>query len=308
MLLLLCEFVDPKRVAEARDNMAVRSVLTGQTLRQGEPVTRELADLPAGSDVPKAHRFVAAGADDLCAVAAERCQSHEVFVPRQRLHLENTPDSELYPWEPVGIPSPTPREPPFIPSARACTLESLTRPESKNAFSAVLSTEGRVVGLWWEHLKPKEPEGPRHSSAPSACAPVEFKALLIQNVSTTNTTAFTPLETQSNSMLHQVHAWLLTRAVPDPQGRVVTPANDAPARKRRTTPSPYGHVWSSVRICSPPTFIYLYLIVGSWKMSVFPVRLLVPERPDRILSELAEILSGLSKPDFRQHHVLKEES
>jgi len=30
----------------------------------------------------------------------------------------------------------------------------------KNAFSAVLSTEGRVVGPWWEKLKPKGPKGP----------------------------------------------------------------------------------------------------------------------------------------------------
>ena len=30
---------------------------------------------------------------------------------------------------------------------------------SKNAFSAVLSTEGRVVGPCWEKLKPKGPKG-----------------------------------------------------------------------------------------------------------------------------------------------------
>jgi len=29
---------------------------------------------------------------------------------------------------------------------------------SKNAFSAVLSTEGRVAGLCWEHLKPQGPQ------------------------------------------------------------------------------------------------------------------------------------------------------
>ena len=34
-------------------------------------------------------------------------------------------------------------------------IEALTRSESKNAFSAVLSTEGRVVGLCWAKLKPK---------------------------------------------------------------------------------------------------------------------------------------------------------
>ena len=30
---------------------------------------------------------------------------------------------------------------------------------AKNAFSAVLSTEGRVVGPCWEKLKPKGPKG-----------------------------------------------------------------------------------------------------------------------------------------------------
>ena len=33
------------------------------------------------------------------------------------------------------------------------------RSESKNAVSAVLSTEGRVVGICWEKLKPKGPQG-----------------------------------------------------------------------------------------------------------------------------------------------------
>jgi hypothetical protein len=32
------------------------------------------------------------------------------------------------------------------------------RSESKNAFFAVLSTEGRVVGLRWAKLKPKGPK------------------------------------------------------------------------------------------------------------------------------------------------------
>ena len=32
-------------------------------------------------------------------------------------------------------------------------------PKAKNAFSAVLSTEGRVVGLWWAKLKPQGPKG-----------------------------------------------------------------------------------------------------------------------------------------------------
>ena len=38
---------------------------------------------------------------------------------------------------------------------RSCEL---TRPESKNTLSAVLSTEGRVVGLCWAKLKPNGPE------------------------------------------------------------------------------------------------------------------------------------------------------
>jgi hypothetical protein len=33
------------------------------------------------------------------------------------------------------------------------------RSESKNAFSAVLSTEGRGVGVCWAHLNPKGPKG-----------------------------------------------------------------------------------------------------------------------------------------------------
>ena len=36
--------------------------------------------------------------------------------------------------------------------------------ESKNAFSAVLSTEGRGVGLCWEKLKPKGPKGSERCS------------------------------------------------------------------------------------------------------------------------------------------------
>ena len=40
------------------------------------------------------------------------------------------------------------------------------RPERKIAFPAVLSTEGRVVGICWEKLKPKGPKGARN--APTA--------------------------------------------------------------------------------------------------------------------------------------------
>ena len=95
-------------------------LVPAKTLHQRKIVTRELADLPAGRDVPNAHRVVLAGADDLCAVAAERYLGHGVFVPRQRVHLQNTPDSErvqrLTPrlFLP-GNPNPTPSA---SPSAR----------------------------------------------------------------------------------------------------------------------------------------------------------------------------------------------
>jgi hypothetical protein len=46
-----------------------------------------------------------------------------------------------------------------VPSPRASALESETRSEGKIAFPAVLFTEGRGVGVCWEHLKPKGPEG-----------------------------------------------------------------------------------------------------------------------------------------------------
>jgi len=94
VLLLRPDLVDPKRFAASRDDVAIPLVLAGKTLHQGKFVTSELADLPAGRDVPKAHRVVAAGADDLCAVADERYLSHGVFVSRQRVHLQNTPDSD----------------------------------------------------------------------------------------------------------------------------------------------------------------------------------------------------------------------
>ena len=49
--------------------------------------------------------------------------------------------------------------PRFVPADDHVTPDIRTRSESKYAFSAVLSTEGRVVGLCWEHLKPKRPKG-----------------------------------------------------------------------------------------------------------------------------------------------------
>jgi len=45
-----------------------------------------------------------------------------------------------------------------VPSTRAFALERQTRSERINAFCAVLSTEGRVVGPCWEILKPKGPK------------------------------------------------------------------------------------------------------------------------------------------------------
>ena len=39
-----------------------------------------------------------------------------------------------------------------------------TRSESINAFSAVLPTEGRVVGLCWGELKPKGPKERGHGA------------------------------------------------------------------------------------------------------------------------------------------------
>ena len=95
VLLLVPDFVDPKRVADGRHDVAVPLVLTGKTLHQGESVARELADLPAGRDVPPAHRaHVDIAADDLCAVVAERYPAQNLPVSRQRAHLQNTPDSE----------------------------------------------------------------------------------------------------------------------------------------------------------------------------------------------------------------------
>ena len=45
-----------------------------------------------------------------------------------------------------------------VPSTRAFALERQTRSERINAFCAVLSTEGRVVGPCWEILKPEGPK------------------------------------------------------------------------------------------------------------------------------------------------------
>ena len=56
--------------------------------------------------------------------------------------------------------SSTPAEPPFISSTRASALESQTRSESISTFPAVLSAEGRVVGLCWAPLKPQGSKGP----------------------------------------------------------------------------------------------------------------------------------------------------
>ena len=73
--------------------------------------------------------------------------------------------------KPVGMPSPTPTEPPCIPSTRASAPESQMRSERKNAFSAVLPTEGRVVGLCWAQLKPEGPKGTGDGDALGAILP-----------------------------------------------------------------------------------------------------------------------------------------
>ena len=122
MLLLLRAFVDPKRVAAGRDDVVFPLVLAGKTLHQGEFIARELAGLPAGRDVLHAHRVVAAGADDLCAVVAERYLGHEVSVPRQRVHLQNTKTPQIQNASNAlhrGITSPeNPIQPLASPSAR----------------------------------------------------------------------------------------------------------------------------------------------------------------------------------------------
>ena len=53
---------------------------------------------------------------------------------------------------------------------RHVTLHTTKGGGVPNAFSAVLSTEGRVVGPCWEHLKPKGPKGPLHAER-RGCAP-----------------------------------------------------------------------------------------------------------------------------------------
>jgi len=82
VLLLRPDLADPKRVAAGRYDVAVLLVLAGNTLHQGESATLEVADLPAGCDVPHAQRI--GGADDLCAVVAERYPGQHGRVSRQR--------------------------------------------------------------------------------------------------------------------------------------------------------------------------------------------------------------------------------
>ena len=57
---------------------------------------------------------------------------------------------------------PTPTKPPFILFTQASARESQSRSESKNAFPAVLATEGRVVGLCWEKLQSNGPKAGFH--------------------------------------------------------------------------------------------------------------------------------------------------
>ena len=48
----------------------------------------------------------------------------------------------------------------------------------------------------------------RRASAPSACVPAKHPRF--KSCPTADTAGFSPVETQSNSTLHQVHTWLLT--------------------------------------------------------------------------------------------------
>ena len=61
----------------------------------------------------------------------------------------------------LWISSNTPTELPFIPLHEPLHWKDKRDPKAKNAFSAVLSTEGRAVGLCWGKLKPQEPKQAR---------------------------------------------------------------------------------------------------------------------------------------------------
>ena len=54
------------------------------------------------------------------------------------------------------------------------------RSESKNAFSAVLSTEGRVVGLSWAQSKLRGPKGPDPHATRSFLSSLEFTPPLLE--------------------------------------------------------------------------------------------------------------------------------
>ena len=51
----------------------------------------------------------------------------------------------------------------LYPLYTSLCIGELNTIRKQNAFSAVLSTEGRVVGLCWAQLKPKGPEGPKRT-------------------------------------------------------------------------------------------------------------------------------------------------
>ena len=78
VLLPLPDLDDSKRVTAGRDDVLVLLVPTGRTLHEVEETARELADLPAQRDVPKAHCIVFAAADDLRSVVADRYLSDTV--------------------------------------------------------------------------------------------------------------------------------------------------------------------------------------------------------------------------------------
>ena len=113
-----------------------------------------------------------------------QARSHDRFVPQTQVPAAKTPGAKApkAPAAPAKTPKPSAAQadatrkrvrpvPPFISSTRASALASETRSESRNAFSAVLSTQGRVVGRWWAKLKPKGPKGPVCRLCPPSTTP-----------------------------------------------------------------------------------------------------------------------------------------
>ena len=68
----------------------------------------------------------------------------------------------------------TPKEPTLYPLFTSLCTGELNAIRKQNAFSAVRSTEGRVVGICWAKLKPKGPKG-------SPCGVSVVGALILQS-------------------------------------------------------------------------------------------------------------------------------